>query len=293
MYLVEWAVVSRVEPSISNPGVDYVVLDRHKLVDKRPYVFVTADYGVTWHNITSNLPDFGPAYILREDHVDPAILYVGTEFGLYATFNGGVSWTRWKSNLPLSAVRSMVIQRREKELVVGTFGRALWVADISALEQAAEANGKAAYLFQPKDAIAYNIRYTYGATIEELNGDLFFRADNPPYGTTIYYSLRDPVPGGVLINISNPNNSVIRRINGPGTAGLHAIQWDLETDKAKNAKPALDPVTGDPLETLSEQQAKRRVEPGKYTVTMYIGTTILSRTLEVMPETPSGVKLVL
>lgn len=193
----------------------------------------------------------------------------------------------------MSAVRTMVIQPRDKELVVGTFGRAVWIADIAPLEQVADANGKPGYLFQPKDAIAYNIRYTYGATIEELNGDLFFRADNPPYGTTIYYALRDNVPGGVLINISNPKNSVIRRINGPGTPGLHAIQWDLETDKAKNAKPAVDPVTGDPLETLSEQQAKRRVEPGKYTVTMYLGATILTRTLEVKAENTAGVKKVL
>ena len=290
---VEWAVVSRIEPSITNAGVAYVVLDRHTLDDKRPYVFVTTDYGQTWRNITGNLPEFGPAYIIREDPTEPNVLFVGTEFGLYVSFLGGNNWTRWKSNLPMSAVRSLVIQPRDKELVVGTFGRAVWIADIAPLEQAADANGKPAYLFQPKDAVAHNIRYTYGATIEELNGDLFFRADNPPYGTTLYYSLATNVPGGVLINISNPKNSVIRRINGPGTPGLHAVQWDLETDKAKNTKPAVDPVTGDPLETLSVQQAKRRVEPGKYTVTMYLGATILTRTLEVKAEDPGGVKMVL
>jgi photosystem II stability/assembly factor-like uncharacterized protein len=290
---VEWAVVSRIEPSISNAAVAYVVLDRHTLDDKRPYIFVTSDFGRTWRNITSDLPEFGSTYIIREDPQEQNLLFVGTEFGLYVSFNGGVSWTPWKSNLPMSAVRSMVIQARDRELVVGTFGRSLWIADIAALEQAAEANGKPAFLFQSKDAVAYNIRYTYGATIEELNGDLFFRADNPPYGTTIYYSLRDTVPGGVLINISNPKNKVIRRIQGPGTTGLHAIQWDLETDAAKAAKPAVDPATGDPLETLSEQQAKRRVEPGKYLVTLYVGAGIFTRTLEVKPESASGVKWVL
>jgi photosystem II stability/assembly factor-like uncharacterized protein len=290
---VEWAVVSRIEPSNTAPGVAYVALDRHTLDDKRPYVFATADYGQTWRNITGNLPEFGPAYIVREDPHEPALLFVGTEFGLYVSFMGGSSWTRWESNLPMSAVRSMVIQPRDRELVVGTFGRAIWIADIAALEQAGEANGKPAFLFQPKDAVAYNIRYTYGATIEELNGDLFFRAENPPYGTTIYYTLRDPIPGGVLINISNPKNKVIRRIQAPGTPGLHAIQWDLESDAAKAAKPAVDPVTGDPVETLSEQQAKRRVEPGKYMVTLYAGAGILTRKLEVKPENPSGVKFVL
>ncbi len=187
----------------------------------------------------------------------------------------------------------MVIQPRDKELVVGTFGRAIWVGDISPIEQAAEANGKPAYLFQPKDAIAYNIRYTYGATIEELNGDSFFRAENPPYGTTLYYSLANNIPGGVLITISNPKNSVIRRIRAEGTAGLHSVQWDLETDKGKATKPEVDPVTGDPVETLSEQQAKRRVDPGKYLVTLYAGPAILTRSIEVRAEDPNGVKMIL
>jgi hypothetical protein len=159
------------------------------------------------------------------------------------------------------------------------------------VEQAGDANGKVAYLFQPKDAVAHNIRYTYGATIEELNGDLFFRSENPPYGATIYYTVRDAIPGGALITISNPKNSVIRRIQAPGTPGLHSIQWDLESDKAKAAKPAVDPATGDPVETLSEQQASRRVAPGKYMVTLYAGATILTRTFEVKPENPDGVKV--
>jgi photosystem II stability/assembly factor-like uncharacterized protein len=290
---VEWAVVSRIEPSITNPAVAYVALDRHTLDDKRPYLFVTSDYGQSWQNITGNLPEFGSTYIIREDPNNPSLLFAGTEFGLYVSFKGGTNWTRWKSNLPTSAVRSMVIQPRDRELVVATFGRAIWIADIAPLEQAGDANGKPAHLFQPKDAIAHNIRYTYGATIEELNGDLFFRAENPPYGTTIYYNLRDAVPGGVLINISNPRNKVIRRIQAPGTPGLHAVQWDLESDAAKAAKPAVDPVTGDPQETLSEQQAKRRVEPGKYLVTLYAGSGILSQTLEVKAENPDGVKLAL
>jgi photosystem II stability/assembly factor-like uncharacterized protein len=289
----EWAVVSRIEPSIANPAVAYVALDRHTLDDHRPYIYSTADYGQTWTNITGNLPEFGPTYIVREYPTEPNLLFAGTEFGLYVSFLGGNSWTRWKSNLPISAVRSMVIQPRDRELVVGTFGRAIWTADIAPLEQAADANGKVAYLFQPKDAVAHNIRYTYGATIEELNGDLFFRAENPPYGTTIYYSLGDSIPGGVLITISNPKNSVIRRIRAEGAAGLHSIQWDLESDKAKATKPAVDAVTGDPLETLSEQQAQRRVAPGKYLVTLYAGATILTRSFEVKPENPEGVKVVL
>ena len=288
----EWAVVSRIEPSITNAAVAYVVLDRHTLDDKRPYIFMTSDFGATWYNISSNLPEYGPAYIVREDPSNPALLFAGTEFGLYVTFNGGASWTRWQSNLPMSAVRSMVIQARDKELVVGTFGRAIWIADIAPLEQMAEANGKPAYLFQPKDAVAYNVRYTYGATIEELNGDLFFRGENPPYGTAIYYNLAEAIPGGALITISNPRNKVIRRIQAPGTPGVHSIQWDLETEASKAAKPAVDPVTGDPLETLSEQQAKRRVEPGKYLVTLYAGAHILTRTVQVKAENGQGIQRV-
>jgi hypothetical protein len=190
----------------------------------------------------------------------------------------------------MAAVRAMVIQPRERELVVGTFGRAIWIADIAPLEQLADALAKPAYLSDVKPGVAYNIRYTYGATIEELNGDMFFRAENPPYGTTISYSLRDALPGEVHIEIKDSKGSVVRTLGGPGTPGLHRIQWDLETDAAKAAKP--EPVTGDESKfTLSEQQALRRVAPGTYAVEMQAGGATLKKTVEVRAES-DGVRTV-
>jgi hypothetical protein len=192
----------------------------------------------------------------------------------------------------MAAVRSMVIQARDHEVVVGTFGRAIWVGDLAPLEQLAGALAQPAFLMQPKPAVAYNVRYTYGATIEELNGDMFFRGDNPPYGTTLYYYLREPVPGGVRITVSGEKNRVIRRLEGPGTPGLHAIQWDLETDKAKRAAAAA-PTAEERELTLSERQARRRVAPGNYLVTLYAGSAILTRTAEVRAERPDGVQRIL
>ena len=158
-------------------------------------LFKTTDFGKTWTNITSNLPAWGNTYVVREDPRNPRVLYVGTEGGLFVSIDGGARWLRWKGDLPHTGVRSLAVQARERELVVGTFGRAIWIADIGPLAQLEEAMRQRVFFFDVKPAVAHNIRYIYGSGVEEINGDLFFRAKNPPYGTLLSYLLRDAVPG--------------------------------------------------------------------------------------------------
>lgn len=276
-------VVSHIEASRTAAGTAYVAYDNHTRDDRHPYLYKTTDFGRTWTNITADLPAEGSTYVVREDPRNPSVLYVGTEFGLYVSIDGGGHWARWKSNLPMAAVRAMVVQARERELVVGTFGRAIWIGDVAPIEQLAGALARPAVLFDVKPAVAHNIRYTYGATIEELNGDLFFRADNPPYGAAIGYYLRDGWAGGVTVRIADARGRVIRTLGGlDGSPGLHRVIWNLEPDGAK----------ADSTVTLSEQQRQRRVAPGTYTVTLEAGATKLSRTAVVRPE-GHGVRLVL
>jgi photosystem II stability/assembly factor-like uncharacterized protein len=290
--------VSRVEPSRTAAGAAYLVYDLHTLDDRKPYLFKTTDFGASWTSITNDLPA-GPAYLIREDPANPRVLYVGTEWGLYISIDAGQHWVRWKSNLPMAAVRSMVVQPHERELVVGTFGRAIWIGSVHPLAQLEEALRCAAaekpapgasatdacppaFLFDVPPATAYNIRYTYGATIEELNGDMFFRAPNPPYGATISYYLRRDV-GHVQFAILDAAGKIVRTLQSPGTMGLHQVTWDLETDAAKAQKPA--PESDDEPEfTLSELQAQRRVPPGTYTVELHAGGAVVARPVVVKPE---------
>jgi photosystem II stability/assembly factor-like uncharacterized protein len=271
--------VSKIEPSRAAAGTAYVAYDLHYRDDTRPYLFKTADFGKTWTNITSNLPMWGNTYVIREDPDNPRVLYVGTEGGLFVSINGGGHWIRWKGNLPHTGVRSLAVQARERELAVGTFGRAIWIGDIGPIAQLEEALRQRAFFFDVKPAVAHNIRYTYGSGVEEINGDLFFRAENPPYGTLFTYYLREDVPGEARFTVRDSAGTIVRSLTGRASAGVHRVQWDLETDDAK----AMPPTGGG---TASERQRRQRVSPGTYSVTLEVGGSTFTRSVEVRGEQP-------
>jgi photosystem II stability/assembly factor-like uncharacterized protein len=283
--------VSKIEPSRTGPGVAYVAFDLHYHDDPRPYLFKTTDFGKTWTSITTDLPGWGSTYVIREDPHNPRVLYVGTESGLFVSIDGGSHWVRWKSNLPHTAVRSLAIQARDRDLVVGTFGRAIWIVDISPVEQLEVAMRGPVFLFDVEPAVAHNVRFTYGTAVEEINGDVFFRGENPPYGTLITYSLAADAPDNVRLIIKDASGVVVRSLVGPGKAGLHRIQWDLETDQAK--AELQQQAGGFGGLTLSERQRRRRVAPGTYQVTLTSGATSLTRSIEVRAERPDRARRVL
>ena len=139
------------------PDRVYAVFNNHKEGDFRPYVVRSDDRGASRTNITGDVPDGQSSWTLVEDHVDPELLFLGTEFGLFATRDGGGSWVRLKGGLPTIAVRDLEIQRREDDLVLATFGRGFYILeDYSPLRRVDEAVvAGAAYLFPVKDPWAY------------------------------------------------------------------------------------------------------------------------------------------
>ena len=199
------AYVADVVASRHAPDRVYAVFNNHKEGDFRPYVARSEDRGATWQNMAGNLPDEQAAWTLVEDHVDPNLLFLGTEFGLYATVAGTVaggrlSWMRLKGGLPTIAVRDLEIQRRENDLVLATFGRGFYVLDdYSPLRFMGEAMaegdamaGDDAYLFPVKDAWAYIPSRPMGGQEKGTMGDAFFTAPNPPFGAVFtYYLARD------------------------------------------------------------------------------------------------------
>lgn len=277
--------VSKIEPSHASAGTAYVAFDLHYHDDPHPYLFKTTDYGKTWTNITNDMPAWGSTYVIREDPHNPRVLYVGTEGGLFVSIDGGAHWIRWKGDLPHTAVRSLVVHPRDKELVVGTFGRSIWIVDVSVVEQLERAMTQTVHLFEVMPAVAHNIRYTYGTGVEEINGDLFFRGENPPYGATISYYLRERAPGGAKVTIMDAAGRVVRTLSGAAEAGLNRAQWDLETDAAREAlqTPAQFRGFGRAV-TLSERQRARRTAPGAYIVNLETAGRTLTRTVAVRAE---------
>ena len=283
-----YAVVGEIEASRFDKATAYVAYDAHTREDHKPYLYATTDYGKTWTDMTGDLPQGGSSYVIREDPVNPNLLFAGTEFGVYLTIDRGRHWVQLKNNLPTVGVRAIAIQPRDHDLIVGTFGRAIWIADIAPFEQmSGTVLEKPAYLFDVKPGTLLKTRYTYGATIEELNGDMFFRAENPPFGTTITYYLRENAGHDITVSIKDEKGRTVRTLKGPGTAGLHRVNWDLKRqDKVTDEEAARAGVT-----TLSEREALDWVQAGDYTVTLEMGSGSLKTEASVRKER-QGVKKV-
>jgi photosystem II stability/assembly factor-like uncharacterized protein len=270
-------VVAEIEPSRFARETAYVAYDCHKLDDVRPYLFKTTDAGRSWRSINGDLPDNGSSWVIREDPRHPDVLYAGTELGIFVTIDGGVHWARLKGNLPTVGTRSLAIQEREQDLVAATYGRSIWVTDISPFAEMAgpsqlavganaggEALAKPLHLFAPEPVTLFKTRVTYGNTIEELNGDMFFRAANPPDGAIITYYLRDGIPGDVRIEIFDTAGNPLRTLRGPGEPGMHQVVWDLKSDEtaAAQARRGMTP---------SEADYAAKVAPGRYSITVTAG----------------------
>jgi photosystem II stability/assembly factor-like uncharacterized protein len=128
--------VSRVEASHFDPATAYLTFDGHRSDDFKPYVFRTADYGRTWTSLSASLPQTHPVYVIKEDLRNPNLLFVGTEFSLYASIDGGRSWQRFMNGFPTVPVHDLVIHPRDGDLIAGTHGRGIWIADdITPLQQ--------------------------------------------------------------------------------------------------------------------------------------------------------------
>ncbi len=184
--------VSRLLASQHDVNVAYAGFDNHKNGDFRPYLLKSGNGGQSWSSIAGNLPENGSVLAIAEDPVDPKLLFVGTEFGLFFSSNGGGSWTQLKGNLPTIPVRDLVVQKQMNDLVVATFGRGFYVLDdLTPLSNltSARLNEKAA-VFPIREAWMYIEERPLGGR-GSGQGEAYYAADNPPFGATITYYLKE------------------------------------------------------------------------------------------------------
>ncbi|MFK7971560.1 MAG: WD40/YVTN/BNR-like repeat-containing protein, partial [Bacteroidia bacterium] len=185
--------VNMVVASRHNEGTVYAAFNNHKRGDFKPYIYKSTDKGMTWTSISSNLPERGSVYCLAEDHVDPNLLFAGTEFGAFFSSDGGKKWTQLKAGLPTVAVRDIDIQRRENDLVIASFGRGFYVLDdYSALRNMnADVLAKDAAIFPVKDALQFVQSSPLGYAGTGFQGMSYFKTDNPPVGAVFTYYLKE------------------------------------------------------------------------------------------------------
>ncbi len=259
--------MSRVEASHHDANTAYLAIDGHRTNVFEPYLLATRDGGKSWTSILGDLPRSAPVIVVREDLSNPNLLFAGTEFGIWMTLDGGRHWVKLKEGLPTVAVDDIVIHPRERDLVIGTHGRSIYVLDdITPCERwTAGVLADPVTFFAPRPATAYLHR-----TIGGVWGQRMFSAKNPPFGATFNYFVRAWTGEGVTIVVADSAGRTIRNLSGPGTPGLHRAVWDLERD---------------PKERIGRPEWSNQpefVKPGKYTVSLTYGKEKpVKQTLEV------------
>jgi len=295
--------VSRLEASKHDADTVFAAFDAHKDGDFKPYVLESKDRGRTWTSITGDLPEKGTVYALAQDHEVADLLFAGTELGVYFTTDRGGKWIELTGGMPTIAVRDLAIQEREDDLVVGTFGRGFYVLDdYSPLRQANEETlGQAAVLFPVADPWMYIDSYSrLGLPGKAFLGSSLYQAPNPPFGAVITYYLKEGVetraaqrkkaekealeaekrieipswddlraesrekPPTVLLTVRDEEGNVIRRLDGPASAGFHRVAWDLTFPPSTPVR--LDPPNRD--NPFYEPPRGPMVAPGTYTVSI-------------------------
>lgn len=253
--------VSDIYASRFDENVVFASFDNRKRDDFKPYLLKSTDKGKSWNPITNGFPENGTIHTIEQDHINENLLFAGTEFGAFFSYNNGGKWIQLKAGLPTIAVRDMVIQERENDLVLATFGRGFYILDdYSPLR---EINPtlveKEAHLFPVKDALVY-----VQTSKKSSQGSTYYTAPNPDFGAIFTYYLKEvpktdkqirqekekelfeagkPIPQPswteleeeakeiapyLIFTIKDQDGVVVRKINKKPAKGIHRVNWDLQ-----------------------------------------------------------------
>jgi photosystem II stability/assembly factor-like uncharacterized protein len=300
--------VRRLLASQHDVNTVYALFDNHQNGDFKPYAAKSVDAGKTWTMINGNLPERGSVYSIAEDHVNPNLLFIGTEFGLFFTVDGGAKWIQLRGGLPVIAMRDLAIHKGHNDLVVATFGRSFYVLDDYSPLRAVktETLAQESNLFPVKDALMY-VRSS--AVLAGAQGASFFTAPNPPYGAVITYYMKDRImtkrqkrqqtereaarknepikyptrqelreeaeeePPALLFTISDAEGKVVRRLTASAMFGIQRVTWDFRyappiVQAAPQLPPGLEGLGGAGGGFGGQGPQGEQAMPGKYTVTM-------------------------
>src|SRR5438094_4171313 len=296
------AYVARVRASQHDAATVYVAVENHQNGDFTPYLLKSTDSGRSWKSIAGDLPPRGSVYAIAEDHVDPRLLLAGTEFAAYWSKDGGEHWTKI-AGVPTIAVREIAIQKRENDLVLGTFGRGVYIVDDYSPLRASFSNGEAAAatLYPVRDAVLFVPTMPYGMPGKGFQGEMFYTGQNPPFGAVFTYHMKeglktlkeqrveaekaaekagrpikyptadelraeaDEEAPAMLLTLKDASGTPVRVITGPVQKGLQRVAWDLRAP-AHQLPP--NRPRGEIEELFGDPLVGPYVVPGRYSVSL-------------------------
>ena len=290
--------VTQIRASSYNAAEAFVVFDDHRRNNWEPYVYRTQDWGRSWERMVNGNDVFGFALSFLQDPVEPRLMFIGTEFGLYVSIDEGNTWTKWTAGYPTASTIDLAIQEREVDLVIGTFGRSAWVLDDIRPLRALAADG-AGLLERPVHAFPAPTAYlasTIQAAGTRFKADAIYAGQNRPGGARLSYSVnpdawaaadstQKKAPEEVTIRILE-GDEVIRTFDGPAKKGINRTIWSM------TRKGVRGPSRSAPRRNASEPSGPR-VLPGTYGVEVIYGadTTRTSVTVELDPRTDADVNV--
>jgi len=256
--------VSRVFASNFKEGTAYISKTGYRRDDFRPFIYKTTDFGETWTAINGNLPN-KPINVVYEDRKNPNLLFLGTDMGVYVTINEGKKWVYMRNNMPTIAVHDLLVHPRENDLVVGTYGRGLYITDITPLQ---ELNDKVLdediHFFKVEPKVQRMTR-SWGAY--HLYGDRHLAIPNESNNVVINYYLKNKAKEKAKITITDPYGKVFQTLRGSANAGINSVLWNM-TRRMTREEIAQMRRSRDPF--------RRMVPPGEYVVTLEVGDNKLT-----------------
>ena len=260
----EFGYINDIEADLFDENTVYVAVNNHKRGDFKPYVVKSTDRGKTWTDITGDLPERGSVYSLKQDHVNPDLLFCGTEFGCFTSLDGGKKWLKLGSGLPTVAIRDIEIQREENDLVLASFGRGFFILDnYTPLRHVNAELLKSNAMMPIKKGLMFPVASPLAMGGKAFQGANFYVAPNPEYGVTFTYHLKEslktkkskrleknrgakragkdtPYPSWedfkaedrevaprVVMTIRDSEGNVVNRMSGSTSKGMHRTNWNL------------------------------------------------------------------
>jgi hypothetical protein len=225
--------VSRVFASPHDVGTAFVAKNGFRNDDFRPFLFRTSDFGRTWTPVNGNLGD-SPITVVVQDRKNANLLIVGNDLGVWVSIDAGAAWTRLKANLPVVPVHDLTIHPRENDLVLGTYGRGVFLGDITHLQElTADVLARPLHLFAVEPRTAYGFRALGNF---HLFGHKYIEVPNEPDALVINYYLATAHDGDARVTISNIRGEAVAQLEGSSSAGLNRVLW--------NMRPSTGPSTG-------------------------------------------------